>query len=333
MTRRAWVWTATLLALVIPARAARADDPVVLKVATVAPEGSVWLKVMRKMAEELKKETEGRLEVKFFAGGVLGDDKVVLDKMRFGQVHAAGLTGVGLGELVPEVRVMELPFQYSSYRQVDCVLEAFQEEFARKFEEKGFVLLGWSDQGFVYVFSKNRIQSPTDMKGAKPWVWEADVLAKAVFKAIGLSPVPLALQDVFTSLQTGLVDTVYVSPVAAIALQWYTKVSYMVDMPIADGAGAIVIAKATFDRLPADIQAALRDKVPKYAAKLSRATRQLNDKSIQVLAEKGITILKPDPAQVAGFEARGLEAARSLVGQLYPAALLDRVLKRIQQCR
>ncbi len=107
----------------------------------------------------------------------------------------------------------------------------------------------------------------------------------------------------------------------------------MVDMPIADGAGAIVIAKATFDRLPADIQAALRDKVPKYAAKLSRATRQLNDKSIQVLAEKGITILKPDPAQVAGFEARGLEAARSLVGQLYPAALLDRVLKRIQQCR
>lgn len=333
MTTRGWVWTATLVALAIPARAARADDPVVLKVATVAPEGSVWLKVMRRMADELKKETGGRLEVKFFAGGVLGDDKVVLDKMRFGQVHAAGLTGVGLGELVPEVRVMELPFQYSSYEQVDCVLDTFRDEFARKFEEKGFVLLGWSDQGFVYVFSKNRIQSPTDMKGAKPWVWEADVLAKAVFKALGLNPVPLALQDVFTSLQTGLVDTVYISPVAAIALQWYTKVSFMVDMPIADGSGAIVIAKAAFDRLPPDIQAILRDKVPKYAKKLSKATRQLNDRSVQVLTEKGLTVLKPDPAQVAGFQARGVEAARSLVGQLYPAALLDRVLKRIQQCR
>ncbi len=333
MTTRAWMWTATLVALAIPARAARADDPVVLKVATVAPEGSVWLKVMRRMAGEIKKETGGRLEVKFFAGGVLGDDKVVLDKMRFGQVHAAGLTGVGLGELVPEVRVMELPFQYTSYKQVDCVLDAFRDEFARKFEEKGFVLLGWSDQGFVYVFSKNRIQSPTDMKGAKPWVWEADVLAKAVFKALGLNPVPLALQDVFTSLQTGLVDTVYISPVAAIALQWYTKVSFMVDMPIADGSGAIVIAKAAFDRLPADLQAILRDKVPKYAKKLSQATRQLNDRSVQVLTEKGLTVLKPDPAQVAGFQARGVEAARSLVGQLYPAALLDRVLKRIQQCR
>ncbi len=332
MTSRGWAWAVTLGVMVV-SQTVRAEEPVVLKVATVAPEGSVWLKVMRKMAEELKKETGGRLELKFFAGGVLGDDKVVLDKMRFGQVHAAGLTGVGLGELVPEVRVMELPFQYTSYKQVDCVLEAFLEEFAKKFEEKGFVLLGWSDQGFVYVFSKNRIQSPSDMKGAKPWVWEADVLAKAVFRTLGLSPVPLALQDVFTSLQTGLVDTVYISPVAAIALQWYTKVAYMVDMPIADGSGAIVISKAAFDRLPPDIQALLRERVPKYAKKLSQATRQLNDKSIQVLAEKGITILKPDGAQVSGFQAKGLEAARSLVGQLYPEALLDRVLKRIQQCR
>jgi len=315
------------------ATAADAEETHVIKVATVAPEGSVWLKVMRKMADDLKQSSGGRLEVKFFAGGVLGDDKVVLDKMRFGQVQAAGLTGVGLGELVPEVRVMEMPFQYTSYRQVDCVLESLYDEFARKFEEKGFVLLGWSDQGFVYVFSKNRIQSPTDMKGAKPWVWEADVLAKAVFKAIGLNPVPLALQDVFTSLQTGLIDTVYISPVAAIALQWYTKVSYMVDMPIADGSGAIVMSKAAFDKLPADLQALLRDRVPKYAKKLSEATRQLNDRSIQVLAEKGITVLKPDAGQVGGFQAKGLEAARSLQGQLFSRELLDRVLARIAKCK
>lgn len=325
-------WGLVAAALALFGRAAEADT-YVMKVATVAPEGSVWLKVMRKMAEEVKKATSGRLEIKFFAGGVLGDDKVVLDKMRFGQVQAAGLTGVGLGELVPEVRLMELPFQFTSYKQVDCVLEDLYPDFAKKFEEKGFVLLGWADQGFVYVFSKNRIQGTADMKGAKPWVWEADVLAKAVFKAIGLSPVPLSLQDVFTSLQTGLIDTVYISPVAAIALQWYTKVSYMVDLPIADGSGAIVVSKSFFDSLPQDIQEVLRTTVPKYAKKLSEATRTLNDKSIQVLAEKGVTVIKPDASQVSGFRDKGLEAARSLVGTLYQAPMLDRVLRRLQSCK
>lgn len=309
------------------------QEPFVLKVATVAPEGSVWLKTMRKMADELKQETGGRIEIKFFAGGVLGDDKGVLDKMRFGQIHAAGLTGVGLGELVPEVRVLELPFQYSSYKQVDCVLETFSDEFAKKFEEKGFVLLGWADQGFVYVFSKHRVQSISDMRSAKPWVWEADALARAVFKAVGVNPIPLALEHVFTSLQTGLVDTVYISPVAAIALQWYTKVSYMIDVPIADGSGAIVITKSAFDKLPADLQQKLREKVRKYAKKLSEATRQLNEKSIQVLGEKGITIVKPDQSQVSGFREKGIQAARSLAGQLYSAAFLERALKRIEECR
>jgi len=304
-----------------------------LKVATVAPEGSPWLKVMRKMAEELEKETGGRLKIKFYAGGVLGDDKVVLDKMRFGQIHAAGLTGVGLGEIVPEVRLMELPFQFDSYSQVDCVLNALYDDLAKKFEEKGFVLLGWADQGFVYVFSKKEIKGVKDMQGAKPWVWEADVLAKAIFKVMGINPTPLALQDVFTSLQTGLVDTVYISPVAAISLQWFTKVQYMVDMPITDGSGAIVMSKQAYDKLDPDLQKALSSKVKEYAKKLTRITREMNQKSLKTLEEKGIVFIKPTDQDVASFRAKGLEAARSLVGQLYSQQALDRALGILKGCK
>jgi len=326
--------TALLLSLAIVATAGPAQaEKFIVKTATIAPEGSVWLKVMRKMGKELKKATDGNVKIKFFAGGVLGDDKVVLEKMRFGQVHAAGLIGVGLGELVPEVRLLELPFQFTSYKQTDCVLNAVDQEFKDKFEKKGFVHLGWVDQGFVYVFSKQKILSADDMAGTKPWVMEADPLAKSLFEKIGLNPVPLALPDVFTSLQTGLIDTVYISPVAAIALQWYTKVKYMIDMPIVDGSGAVLVKKEFFDSLPPEYQEITRTVMGKYLKKLTRATRKLNNKSIKVLADKGIEIIKPDSRHVQQFQAKGLAAAKSLVGEMYDKATLDRILKLIERCK
>ena len=320
------------LAILATGGSARAEKFVV-KTATIAPEGSVWLKVMRKMAKELKIATDGNVKTKFFAGGVLGDDKVVLEKMKFGQVQAAGLIGVGLGELVSEVRLLELPFQFTSYKQTDCVLDALSDEFKKKFEEKGFVLLGWADQGFVYVFSNKEIRSADDMKGTKPWVLESDPMAKLLFEKLGLNPVPLALPDVFTSLQTGLIDTIYISPVAAIALQWYTKVKYMIDMPIVDGTGAILVTKKFFDTLPPDYQATVIKLTDKYLKKLSKVTRKLNNKSIKVLVDKGIEIIKPDQRQIAKFQKMGLEAAHGLVGKLYDKPALDRVLKLIERCK
>ena len=305
----------------------------VIKAATVAPEGSVWLKVMRRMDKELQKKTGGRLKFKFYAGGVLGDDKVVLQKMRFGQIQAAGLTGVGLGELVPKVRLMELPFQLATYRQVDCALKSFYDEFEKAFESKGFVLLGWTDQGFVYLFSKEKVQSVDDLRIRKPWVWEADPLARAMYEVVGVSPVPLALQDVFTSLQTGHVDTVYISPVAAISLQWYTKVNYMIDLPIADGSGAFVVSKGFFDKLPQDLQSALLETARKYLRKLSRATRKLNDKSLRILQKKGVTIIPVDAARAESFRKLGLRAAKKLVGKLYSAQDLERFLQTVSRCR
>lgn len=305
--------------------AVRAQETFLLKVATVAPEGSVWLKVMRQMAKDIEKESGGTIQFRFFAGGVLGDDKTVLEKMKYGQVQAAGLTGVGLGEVLPETRVMELPFHFRTYKQVDCVLNELQPDFEKKFMDAGYVMLGWSDQGFVYLMSRKEIRKAEDMSGTKPWVWDVDPLAKAIFQAFKLNGVPLALQDVFASLQSGLIDTVYISPVAGIALQWYTKVNTMVNLPITDGAGAILLSKSVWDKMSPAQQTLLKTKVGEYTRKLNVATRKLNDKSIDVLREKGLTIVTPDEAQVAAFRVKGKEAANLLVGKLFSKALLDRV--------
>ena len=304
----------------------------VIKVAIQAPEGSLWMKVLNKLKKTLKKKSNGRLKLRIYAGGVLGDDKVVVSKMRLGQIQAAGLTGVGLGKLVPEIRVMEIPFQISNYKQYDCILPKMVPGFEAKLKEKGFAVLGWAGQGFVYIMSKQKIAKASDMKNTKPWVWEGDPLAAGVFKAFGINPIPLSLQDVFTSLQTGMIDTVYIIPLAAIALQWYTKLKYLVDYPIVNAIGAFVITQKTLDKLPEDLRTLLMKESKKYFRFLGKATRKYNKRSMKTLQKKGLIMLKASAEDQAMFKRKGREAASHLVGKLFSKSLMDQFFNLVEQC-
>ena len=309
-----------------------AQQTYTIKIATVAPEGSVWMKVMNKLKKALEKDSNGRIKLRFYPGGVLGDDKVVINKMKLGQVQAAGLTGVGLGSILPELRIMESPFMFTSYKQYDCVLNKLKGDFEKKLESKGFVVLGWADQGFVYLMSKKKIDTTEAVKKTKPWVWEADPVAKAAFEAFGIHPVPMALQDVFNGLQTGMIDTVYISPIAAIALQWYTKLKYIADVPIVDGLGAFVISKAYLDKMPDDLKKLLLNKTRKYLRVLVKVTRVYNTKSLKILQKKGLTLLKASDQQKKEFKQTGMKAAKSLIGKLYSADLFNRFTQILSQC-
>lgn len=304
----------------------------VLKVATLAPEGSMWMKVLNKLKAKLKKDSNNRIKLRVYAGGVLGDDKVVISKMRLGQVDAASLTGVGLGSILPEIRVMEIPFQILTYRQYDCVLPQLQKRFEKKLKEKGFIVLGWADQGFVYMMSRQKITKADDIKKTKPWVWEGDPLAAGVFRIFGINPVPLSLQDVFTSLQTDLIDTVYITPVAAIALQWNTKLKYIINQPIVDGLGALVITKKAFDAMPEDLKSILVKDVSRYMKILGKYTRKFNTKSLKVLQKKGMKMLPSSAAQAKIFQQNGIKAAYKLVGTLFSKEFLEQTRKIINKC-
>lgn len=331
MLRKA-VWALFILFSVGLAAPAVAED-FEISMATVAPEGSLWMKQMHKLDEKVREKTDGHVRLKFYPGGVGGDDKTVLEKIKGGQFVAAGLTGVGLGEIVPEFRVMETPFTFRSYDEVDYVLRKLSKWFKRKFEEKGFKVLGWADQGFVYIMSKRKIESVADMKAAKPWVWDVDPLANAAFAAFGINPIPLSIENVTTSLDSGMIDTVYISPVAAIALQWYRKVKYLVNLPVVDGAGAVVISKEFFDKMPEAYQRVLEEASGMYLRNLSLKTRKENDSALAILKAKDITLLTPSEADVRRFMEVGAKAADNLVGRLYPAKLLAKVRSLLDEYR
>jgi len=322
-----------LLALSLTAPVLQAQE-YTIKFATVAPEGTTWMNTMREFDAAIRKESGGRLGFKIYAGGVQGEDKDVMRRIRRGQLHSAGITGFGIGEISPSLRILDAPFLFRNHAEVDYLHEKFDGEFASEFEANGFVLLGWAEVGFAYVFTNTPVRKPEDLGGTRMWMWEGDQVAEAAFRAMGVTPIPLSLIDVLTSLQTGLIDAAYGTPLSSIAMQWYTRVKYMTHVPLANVSGAVVIAKKKFDELPPDLQEILRRNGTMYMEKLTRLSRKENDEAIGTLQRNGVEIIEiTDPALLRQYAEIGKKAREALAGVLYSRDLLDRVEQTLREYR
>lgn len=304
-----------------------------IKFATVAPEGSTWMNVMREYDAQVRKESGGRVGFRFYAGGTQGDEKAVLRKIRIGQLHSAGFTGVGMGEIAPQVRILDCPFLVRDYAEMDLLYEKFDSDFQKSFENGGYILLGWTEVGFVHVFTNTLIKSPEDLKSVKMWSWEGDPVAENSFAELGITPIPLPIENVHSSLQTGLIDAFYTSPYAAVALQWYTKVKYMIDAPLADAAGAVLISKKYYDGMPKDLQEVLVRNGRLFMAKLTKLSRQDNQKAIDEFKKRGMQILKVDPKDLQKYVEVGMLVRRKLNGKLFTEEFLRRVEQELDNFR
>lgn len=306
-----------------------------LKFATLAPPGSTWMNLLGDWGRTVQERSGGRLEFKFYPGGVQGDEPDVIKKMRFGQLHGGAFTGYGIGQMYSPARLLELPFLFESTAEVDALRETFTPEFEQGFRDRGYRLLGWMEVGSVYFFSQHPIEDFDDLKQRRIWLWQGDILGEALFRAGKLAPVPLSITDVFTSLSTGLIDTVYCTPLAAIALQWFTKTPYMTNVPMTNGMGALVVSNRFFDALPPDLQALLEETGRDTGRKLIETARADNRRSLEVLREEGIKVVM-QPESVDWRELTDLRdrAAAELTADGYiPRALYERSWKQLQQLR
>ena len=305
-----------------------------IKFATLAPEGSTWMKVLTELSKELETESGGKLKFKFYPGGVSGDEKDVVKKIRIGQLHAAGFTGVGLGDVAPETRLLDAPWLFRSRSELETVRAKFAKELNAAVEKGGFVLLGWTDLGSVYVFTKNPIASPEDMKKEKMWVWEGDPIAVAAYKALGVNPVPLSIVDVMQSLQTGMINGVYGPPLGVVALQWHSKVKHIYPVPLAESTGAVLVSKKFIDGLPADQRKILVDLSAKHLKRLNELTNAENDKALEALKKQGLDLAAdPGPATRRRYEELGAAARKELAGKLFSADLLGKFEKELAALR
>jgi TRAP-type C4-dicarboxylate transport system substrate-binding protein len=325
--------TRLLLGLVLAATvsAANAAD---IKIATVAPDGSRWLQQMRAGAQEVNTRTAGRVAIKFYPGGVMGNDAQVLRKIRIGQLQGGAFTAGGLAERYGGLNLYGIPLLFRSLEEIDAVRAQFDPEIAAGLEGAGFVTFGFIEGGFANLLSNEPISSVEDMRRKKVWVPEGDAISFLAMETMGLSPAVLPVTDVLTGLQTGLIEIAFASPVAALVLQWHTKVKYLTDLPISYSMGIFAIEKGAFEDLSAEDRQVVREVMGRYIQGLDREARDDNRKAAEVLARSGLQTVSVNDADVDGWRTT-MESIHPQLRQRQDidAAMFDRMLAVLAEYR
>ena len=268
-----------------------------LKIATLAPAGTTWMKEMKACSKLIRQRTEERVKLKFYPGGVMGNDQSVHRKIRVGQLHGGAFTPGGLAQVDPDIQALGLPMMFRSFDEIDYVRTRMDPVMKQGMESNGFVLLGISEGGFLRILSKQPMQDLESLRNSKVWMPEGDEIGQAVFRSLGITPVSLPISDVFTGLQTGLIETVAVVPTAAIAFQWHTSTQYMTEIPISYVIGVMAIQKKAFDKLSPSDQVIVREEMGKTFIRLNAMNRNDNQAAKAALQRQGIEFVVPHPGE------------------------------------
>lgn len=284
-----------------------------VKIATISPEGSVWMQKMREGAEELARRTDNRIRIKYYSGGVMGDDKAVLRKIRIGQLQGGAFVGGSLSGYYPDNQIYSLPLKFRSFKEIDYVREYLDKRIVDGLEKGGFVTFGIAEGGFAYVMSTVPIQTVEEMRRQKVWIPDNDSMILETVKAFDITPIPLSIADVRAGLQTGLINTVTTPPIGALALQWHTQIKYLMDEPFLYIYGMLAVDRKVFKKLSPGDQQIFRDIMGRVFKALDRRNREDNIKAMEALHQQGIQFVKLSSEALKKWRQDASEVPKRLV--------------------
>lgn len=299
-----------------------------LRIATLAPEGSDWMKEFDKAAAETKEKTSGRVILKYFAGGQQGDERDYVRKIKLGQLDGAGVTSIGLSMIDESIRVLEVPMMFKDINEVDYVADKMWGYFQKKFEAKGFKLNDRGEVGWIYVYSKDKLETVDQMKKAKIWQWGDDKIIASLYGKLGLTGVPLGVPEVDSSLTSGRLTAAYGSPYSTVALQWFSKVKFMTSMPMSFAIGASVVSIDATKKISAEDQKTIVEVAKSSAKKLRKVIRKANDEAKETMKKRGIVVVTTPAETVTAFEKAAVDVQKAMVEKgVFSQQELDMVIK------
>jgi TRAP-type transport system periplasmic protein len=325
--RTPWVFALAVFVMLGVGLDSAADGPPVktLSIATLAPPGSTWMRVFDAWNRELRRRSSGTLQFRFYPGGVQGDEAEVIRKIRNGRLDGAAVTAVGLGQIHRPALVFQLPGILRTYEQLDAARTALNTEMSTGFESGGFKLLGWADVGQSRLFSTVPIASPSELARHKPWLWRDDLIMPEFFRQIRANAVPLQLPEVLGALQTNRIDCLFSTPVAAVALQWSSRISHVTDMPLAIVIGGTIVGKRQWDALSEEHRTILTETGVQFHALARRNLRRDETAAMQALTQRNIRLVPVTAAQRNEWNQAAQRVRQRLGGQVADQTLIDRV--------
>lgn len=302
----------------------KAEEGYTLRIASLAPAGSSWMKILNAWNRTLVDKTQGKLKMRFYPGGSQGDERDFVRKMRVGQLDGGVVTMTGMSMLVPSMNVLVLPGFLETYEKLDRVRERMADQFESMFGNENMRLVGWGDAGKTRLFSVKPIKSPSQIKSMRPWVWKDDPIFVEFYQVIGASAVRLGVPEVYPALQTRMVDVISSSALTAVALQWYTRVKYMTAHNSAIIAGGTVMRKDKYDELPPELQEVFDSTAARAHEILNKTIRRDDDKAYRVVLDKGIEAVEAGDAQ-AEWDTAHKKVRDNLTGRMFSKSLVEAV--------
>jgi len=253
--------------------------------------------------------------------------------MRLGTLNAGLLTSAGISTIDRSVYALQVPMMYSSYDEVDYVLDKMAPKLEAALEAKGFVVLNWVDGGWIRFFTKTPVTKPDDMKALKLFAWAGDNDALEIWKQAGFNPVPLPATEISTALQTGLVTALPTTPQAAVILQWYNHAKNMTDVKWAMLLGATVISNSVWEKIPADVRPALLKSARDTGKRLRDEIRKGGEKDVDAMKKRGVNVIVPDATTQAAWRSLVEKFYPKIRGSIVPAESFDEARKILAEYR
>ncbi len=269
---------------------AAAGGVTVIKLATLAPEGSAWYKLLERMGEDWRKVSGGAVTLRIYPGGVVGDEEAMIRKMRVGQLQAATVTGLGLASLEKSFYALLVPLMFATDGEFDHVRERLAPLLERQLAQKGFVVLAWGDAGWISFFTKTPVARPTEAMATKLFVGTDDSTIVQLYKETGFNPVQLAATDILPGLQTGLINAFAATPLAALAFQWFALAPNMTELRFAPLTGATIIDKRAWEKIPVELRPKILAASRASEALVRDEVRRLNAEAVAVMIENNLKI-------------------------------------------
>ncbi len=286
---------------------------VTFKVATLSPDGSGWMKLLRSAGEEISERSDSRVAFKFYPGGVMGDDKSVLRKIRVGQLHGAVLTAGGLTQTYTDIQLYNLPMVFTSLGELDYVRTRMDPLLLEGLEGKGYVSFGIAEVGFAYAMSKKAVETVREARAQKVWTPDGDPGSARAVAAFGIKPIALSIADVYSGLQTGLINGVAVPPVGAIALQWHTQLDHVLDVPLLYVYGLLAVSEKQFKKLKQADQLLVREVMGDAVRQVNARSRKDHERAITALKAQGLLWHRPERQVVQEWQTYADQAIVKLV--------------------
>jgi TRAP-type C4-dicarboxylate transport system substrate-binding protein len=305
-----------------------------IKLATLAPTGSTYHKSLLNLKDAWKKLSNGTVDLVVYADGKLGGEADTVSLMNVNSIQAAMLTGVGLAEIEPGVAGLQsIPMGFRNFDEVDYVGEKLRPMLEERLAAKGFVVLFWSDAGWVRFFSKKPVAHPDDLKKLKLFTWAGSPDQVQIYKSAGFNATPLETADILPSLQTGLIDATPAPPVFALASQIDTRAPYMLEINWAPLVGACVVRKPVWDKLPADLRQRMLEAATATGKEIKESGRKESEESVRAMEKRGLKVTRMTPELESEWRTAAEAAYPQIRGRLVPADIFDEALRLIKEYR